>query len=86
MVILEVAKECRGGTYITIDDLAPCGEESVLILVNDELIYHAGDLTVRARPDSGIDMRQGPSGLGPKPDPNEDELMDQDDNHVEGKG
>ena len=52
MVILEeVAKECRGGTYITIDDLAQCGEESVEFLVNDELFYHAGDLTVPARPD-----------------------------------
>ena len=86
MVILEVAKEYRGGTYITIDDLAPCGEESVEFLVNDDLFYHAGDLTVPARPDSGIDMRQGPSGLGPKPDPNDDELMDHDDDHMEEKG
>ena len=62
VVILEVAKECRGGTYITVDDLAPHGEESVEILVNDELFYHAGDLTVPARPDSGMNMRQGPSG------------------------
>ena len=59
VVILEEAKECRGSTYITIDDLAPCGEESVEFLVNDELFYHAGDLTVPARPDSGRDMRQG---------------------------
>ena len=52
MVILEeVAKECREGTYITIDDLAPCGEESVEFLVNDELFYHARDLTVPVRPD-----------------------------------
>ena len=62
VVILEVAKECRGGTYITVDDLAPHGEESVEFLVNDELFYHAGNLTVPARPDSGMDMRQGPSG------------------------
>ena len=61
--ILEVVKECRGGTYITIDDLAPCGEESVEFLVKDELFYTAGDLTVPARPDSGIDMQQGPSDL-----------------------
>ena len=86
MLILEVAKECRGGTYITIDDLAPFGEESVEFLVNDELFYHAGDLTVPARPDSVIDMRQGPSGPGPKPDPNDDELMDHDDDHMEEKG
>ena len=86
VVILEVVKECRGGTYITIDDLAPCGEESVEFLVNDELFYHAGDLTVPARPGSCIDMRQGPSGPGPKPDPNDDELMDRDDEHMKGKG
>ena len=61
VVILEVAKECRGGTYITVVDLAPHSEESVEFLVNDELFYHAGDLTVPARPDSGMDMRKGPS-------------------------
>ena len=48
VVILEVAKECRGGTYITVDDLAPHGEELLEFLVNDELFYHAGDLTVPA--------------------------------------
>ena len=47
------------------DDLAPHGEESVELLVDEELFYNAGDLTVPARPDSGMDMRQGPSG--PKP-------------------
>ena len=31
-------------------------------------------------------MRQGSSGPGPKPDPNDDELMDQDDDHIEEKG
>ena len=86
VVILEVAKECRGGTYITVDDLAPHGEESVKFLVDEELFYNAGDLTVPARPDSGMDMRQGPSGPKPKPDANDDELMDQDDDHMEGKG
>ena len=64
VIILEVAKECRGGTYIKVDDLAPHGEESVEFLVNDELFYHAGDLTVPARLDSGLDMRQGHSGFG----------------------
>ena len=63
VVILEAAKECRGGTYTTVDDLAPHGEESLEFLVNDELFYHAGDLTVPARPDSGMDMRQCPLGL-----------------------
>ena len=85
MILLEVAKECRGGTYITIDELAPYGDESVEFLVNDELFYHAGDLTVPTRPDSGMDMRPGPSGPGPKPDTNDDEKMDQEDDHMEGK-
>ena len=72
VVILEVAKECRGGMYITVDDLAPHGEESVEFLVNDELFCHAGDLTV--------------PGPKPKPDTNDDERMDHDDDHIEGKG
>ena len=65
VVMLEVAKESRGGSYITIEDLAPHGEESVEFLVNDELFYHAGDMNVPARPDSGIDTRQGPSVYDP---------------------
>ena len=86
VVMLEVAKESRGGSYITVEDLAPHGEESVEFLVNDELFYHAGDMTVPARPDSGIDSRQGPSGPRPKPDAGDDELMDQDDDDdIEGK-
>ena len=85
VVMLEVAKECRGGSYITIEDLAPHGEGSVEFLVNDELFYHAGDMTIPARPDSGIDTRQGPSGPKPKPDANDDELMDQHDNDIGGK-
>ena len=76
VVILEVAKECRGGTYITVDDLAPQGEESVEFLVDNELFYNAGDLTLPARPDSGMDMRQSPSEPKPKPDTNDDELME----------
>ena len=35
IVIVEVAKECREGTYITVDDMAPDGEESVEFLVDD---------------------------------------------------
>ena len=85
VVMLEVAKECRGGSYITREDLAPHGEESVEFLVNDELFYHAGDMTAPARPDSGIDTRQGPSGPKPKRDANDDELMDQDDDDTGGK-
>ena len=80
-----VAKECRGGSYITIEDLASHGEESVEFLVNYELFYHAGDLTVPARPDSGVDTRQGPSGPKPIPDANDDELMDLDDDDIRGK-
>ena len=76
VVMLEVARESRGGSYITMEDLAPHGEEFVEFLVNDELFYHAGDMTVPARPDSGIDARQGPSGPKPKPDADNDELMD----------
>ena len=72
-----------GGSYITIEDLAPHGEELVEFLVDDELFYHAGDMTVPARPDSGTDARQGPSGPKPKPDADDDELMDQDDNDDE---
>ena len=83
VVMLEVARESRGGSYITIEDLAPHGEDSVEFLVNDELFYHAGDMTVPARPDSGIDSRQGPSGPRPKPDADDVELMDQDDNDDE---
>ena len=46
------------------------------------MFYHAGDLTVPGRPDSGIDTRQGPSGPKPKPDADDDELMDQDDDDI----
>ena len=67
---------------MTIDELATYGDESVGFLVNDELFYHAGDLTVPALPDSGKVMRQGPSGPGPRPDSNYDEQLDQDDTHM----
>ena len=33
-----------------------------------------------------MDMRQGPSGPGPRPDTNYDKQMDQDDDHMEGEG
>ena len=80
VVMLEVARESRGGSYITIEDLAPHGEELVEFLVDDELFYHAGVMAVPARPDSGTDARQGPSEPKPKLDADDDELMDQDDN------
>ena len=83
--VVRAPKELSGGTNITVDELAPHGDESVEFLVNDELIYHAGDLTVPARPDSFKDMRQGPSGPTPSPDTNDDDQMDQDDDPMEGK-
>ena len=46
-------KKCGGGTYMTIDELAPYGDESVECLVIDELFHHAGDLTVPARRSHG---------------------------------
>ena len=79
-------KEFRGGTYMTADELAPYGDESVEFLVNNDLFYHAVDLTVPERTDSGMDMRQGPSGRGPRPETNDEEQIDQDDDHMEGKG
>ena len=85
VIIIEVARERRGGIYMTVDELAPHGDESVGFLVNDELFYHAGDLTVPARPDSGMDMRQDPSGLGPKPDAKVDDVTDQGADPMEGK-
>ena len=86
VILLEVAKEFRGGMHVTIDELAPYGDESVELLLNDELFYHAGDLTVPARLDSGMDMRQCPSGPGPRPETNDDEQMDEDDDHMGWKG
>ena len=85
VVLLEGARECRGGIYMTVDELAPPGDESVEFLVNDELFYHAGNLTVPARSDSGMDLGQGPSGPGPKPDAKDDDVTDQGDDPMEGK-
>ena len=86
VVILEVAKECRGGTYITVDDLAPHGEESVEFLVSDELFYHAGDLTVPAQPDSGRDIScPGEMDLGAlERDLLEYQFSEDDDGEVDG--
>ena len=78
VILVEAAKEYGEGTYMTIDELEPYGDVSVEFLVNDELFYHAGDLTIRAR--------QSPSGPGSRPDTNEDEQMDQGGDHMEGKG
>ena len=43
------------------------GEEPVEIMINDQVFYLGGDLMI-PRPDSRVDMRQGPSGPGPRPD------------------
>ena len=86
MILLEVAKECGGGTYMTMDELAPYGDESVKFLVKDELFYHAGDLTGPTRPDSGTEMRQGYLGHGQRPDTNEGEQIEEDDDHMEERG
>ena len=67
------------------DELALHGDDSMEFLVNDELFCDAWDLTVPARPDSRMDMRQGQSGLRPKPDVNDDEVMNQDDDTLEEK-
>ena len=85
VILLEVARECRVGIYMTVDELAPHGDESVEFLVNDDPFYHAGDLRVPNRSDSGMDMRHGPSGPGPKPDSKDDEVTNQGDDPMEGK-
>ena len=36
--------------------------------LKDQVFYHTGDLLIPARPDGGVDMRQGSSQLGPRPD------------------
>ena len=82
--MLELARETRGGIYMTFDELAPHGDESVKFLVNDEVFYHAEDLTGPAGPDSGMDMRQGSSGPGPGPKL-DDAAEDQDDGPIYGK-
>ena len=68
VVMMEVSKETRGGIYLTIEEVAPHGEEPVEIVMNDQVFYHAGCLAIPARRDAGVDMRQGPSGPGPRPD------------------
>ena len=45
--------------------------------MNDEIFYHENDLTVPARRDLGIDVRQGASGLRSKPNgANNDDVED----------
>ena len=67
VVMLEVRKKSRGGIDSTKNEVTPDGEEPVEILIDDDVLYQAGDLTIPARPDSGIDMHQDTSGSGPKP-------------------
>ena len=71
---------------MTVDEKAPHGVELVEFLVNDEVFYQTDDLIAPARSDSGMDMHQGPSGPGPKPDDaNNDDAENQDDDPMEGK-
>ena len=35
VILLELSRECRGGIYMSVDELAPHGDESVDFLVND---------------------------------------------------
>ena len=86
-VMMEVSKETRGGIYLTIEEVAPHGEEPSEIVMNDQVLYHAGDLVIPARPDAGVDMRQGPSGPGPRPDNRGDAIKENhgEDDPMEGK-
>ena len=68
IVILEVAKKSRGGVYLTIEEVTPHGEETVEVVKSDQVFYQADNLMIPARPDSGVDMRPGTSGPGPKTD------------------
>ena len=68
MVMMELGKELRGGIYLTIDEVAPHGEEPVEFLVNDEVFFQAVEMKIPARPGSGFDERQSHSGWGPKTD------------------
>ena len=68
VVMMEVRKETREDIYLTIEEVTPHGEEPVEFVINDQMFYPAGDLTIPARPDAGVDARQGPSGPRPKPD------------------
>ena len=66
--MLEVAGESRGGIYRTIDEVAPHGDELMEIIRNDQVFYQAGDPTIPARPDSGVDTHQGSCVPGSSPD------------------
>ena len=66
--------------------MVPHEDEPVEFHVNDKVFYYAGDLTVPAWPDSGMDMRQSPLGPGSKQDDAmNDDAEDQDDNPMNGK-
>ena len=67
-MMMKVRKETRGDIYLTIEKVAPHGEEPVEIVIKDQVFYQSGDLTITPRPDAAVDMRQGPSGPKPKPD------------------
>ena len=85
--MMVVSKENRGGIYLAIEKVALHGEESVEIVMNGQVFFLAGDLALLARPDAGVDMRQGPSRPGPRPDNGEDAKKENqgEDDHMEGK-
>ena len=71
--------------------MAPYGEEPVEIVKNDQVFYQAGDLMTQVWPDSGVDMRQGSSGPGLKPndggkDGDANKENQGEDDTIEGKG
>ena len=85
--MMEASKKTRGGIYLTIEEVAPHVEEPVEIFINEQMFYNAGDLVIPARPDAGVDMRQGPSGPGPRPDNGGDANKENhgEDDPMEGK-
>ena len=63
----------------------------VEIVINDDVLYQASDLMIAARPDSGVDMPQVPTGPVPKPhDEGKDEGTNKEnqggDDPMEGRG
>ena len=42
VVMMEVSKETRGGIYLTVEQVAPHGEEPVEIVMNDQVFLSCG--------------------------------------------
>ena len=84
--MMEARRESRGGICLIVDEVELYGEEPVEAVIKDQVFYHAGDLMIPARPDSGVDMRQGPSGPRPKPNDGGKEGDANKENENQGKG